>query len=102
MGVPNDTGPRVDSCPRAPVAHRIERMPAEHEVAGSIPARRTSPRGSEWADSLEGRVDSGVPPRELGGCGGAARVLGCVRARGEPESELGKRTDANEVEHLGI
>src|SRR5437879_4371962 len=28
---------------RAPVAHRIERMPAEHEAAGSIPARRTNP-----------------------------------------------------------
>jgi hypothetical protein len=27
---------------RAPVAHRIERMPAEHEAAGSIPARRTT------------------------------------------------------------
>src|SRR5215471_4332658 len=25
----------------APVAHRRERMPAEHEAAGSIPARRT-------------------------------------------------------------
>ncbi len=36
----------------APVAHRIERMPAEHEVAGSTPARRTS-RPSPGSDRVQ-------------------------------------------------
>ena len=52
MGPPsrrNDTGPRLGRAERrnrtqyrAPVAQRIERMPAEHEAAGSTPARRTT------------------------------------------------------------